>query len=151
MSVQMAKIKPGLRMVPVLESPLCPLSISPGFSSFYSSLVQYGTWMAQMMCDRPLGYLNRAVSAALPIRHWSSQRGKFLLLVEVSDKRRWEMQRSVLHRGCREGDEGHRGGFAASCSKNALQCSNIGAIPARLLVNLQPSTTHLIKSLLLQL
>lgn len=36
----------------------------------------------------PLGHSNKAVSAALPIRHWSSQRGKFLLLMEVSDNRR---------------------------------------------------------------
>lgn len=43
------------------------------------------------------------------------------------------------------------GNVAEWCSKNALQCSNTGAIPVRLFVNLQPSTTHLIKSFLLQL
>lgn len=43
------------------------------------------------------------------------------------------------------------GDVAALCNRNVLQCSNTGAVPARLLVNLQPSTTHLIKSLLLQL
>lgn len=43
------------------------------------------------------------------------------------------------------------GDVAALCNRNVLQCSNTGAVPARLLVNLQPSTAHLIKSLLLQL
>jgi len=98
--------------------------VSPlNFPKVFRFLFIISTRMAQMMCDCPLGHLNRA-------------RCKGQCCTGDAE---------TAMEGAGMGD------VAALCNRNVLQCSNTGAVPARLLVNLQPSTTHLIKSLLLQL